>query len=102
LFFKLEPIYLDPGEVLLYEGDETNQLFFIEKGKLEIYIELDGQEYIIEYLGPGSVLNYTVVFMTDPMIVNIRAIESTYISYLLEDDMEKMKSEDVQFGKKLS
>jgi CRP-like cAMP-binding protein len=74
LFFMFEPIYLDPGEVLLYKGDETNQLFVVEYGMLEVYFEMEGNEFSIEDLGPGSVLNPTVIFMSDSMTVNVRAL----------------------------
>lgn len=102
LFFRFEPITLDPGDVLLYEGDDTNQLFVVEKGLLEMYVELDNHEFVLEYLRPGSVLNHTVVFMTDPMFVNIRAVETSYVSYILEADLDQLKEEDKVFDKRIS
>jgi CRP-like cAMP-binding protein len=102
LFFRFEPIALDPGDVLLYEGDETNQLFVVEKGLLEMYVEMDNHEFVLEYLRPGSVLNHTVVFMTDLMVINIRAVENSVVSYVMEADLEQLKTEDKLFDKKIS
>ena len=38
IFYKFEEIFLKVGEFLLLEGDETNQLFVVDHGLLQIMI----------------------------------------------------------------
>lgn len=77
-------------------------MFVVEKGKLEMYLEFDNHEFVIEYLYPGSIINHTVVFMSDPMIVNIRTVEPSVVSYILEEELEQIKLQDKVLDKKIS
>jgi CRP-like cAMP-binding protein len=72
--------------MLLKEMDPTNAMYIVEYGEIEIFLEVDGNEFIIERLSQGSVLNHRVIFTEDNMTVNIRARKPTYIQELSEDD----------------
>ena len=63
---------------------------------------VEGHEFVIEYLGPGSCFNHTVVFMTDPQMVNVRAVEASWVSYIHEENLESLKSLEERFGKMLN
>jgi len=40
---------------------------------LEVYTEFEGNEFILEILNPGSILNYRNVFTDDKMEVEVRS-----------------------------
>ena len=82
--------HLEEGEILLRELDDTDKLYIVEYGSLEIFTEFDGNEFVIDYLPPGSVLNHYVVFTEDNMMVNIRARQPTIINELHEKDIETL------------
>ena len=83
---------MEIGEILLRELDDTDALFIVEHGCMEIFTEFDGNEFIIDRLPAGSVLNHHVVFTEDSMVVNIRAVCPTYILTLHENDFEELQS----------
>jgi CRP-like cAMP-binding protein len=101
IIFRFKRSYLNDGEILMKELDGTDKLYIVEYGYLEIYFELEGNEFIIDRLPAGSVLNHRSIFTEDEMVVNIRAHGLTYIKTIDEQDIEELKQIDEQFGKKL-
>ena len=55
------------GGDFLRVGDEIDKIYFIEEGKVEVYTEFEGNRFLIDTLGPGSVINYRAVFLKDLM-----------------------------------
>ena len=47
------------------ELDDTDALFVIESGELEVFIEMEGNEFVIDKLTSGAVLNHRSVFTED-------------------------------------
>ena len=86
--YQCKQKYLHEGEMLLRELDDTDSLFIIESGQLEIFIEVEGNPFVVEHLNAGSILNHHVVFTEDQMITNIRATMPTYYLELHEKDFE--------------
>jgi CRP-like cAMP-binding protein len=58
---------------LLKEGDPTDKIFFVVHGILEVYTEMEGNDFVIDKLKPGSILNYRNIFTDDNMKVNVRS-----------------------------
>jgi CRP-like cAMP-binding protein len=87
--------------MLLKVGDDTSSFFIVEKGCLEVFTVFDGNEFVIETLKTGSVLNYRVVFTDDTMMVNIRATQLTYMLEYKEELFENIKEDDPVYNKKL-
>jgi hypothetical protein len=69
---------------------------------LEVFTEFEGNEFVIEKLPPGSILNYRTLHMEDKMAVNIRASTGTYLRMLRNDKIEILKEMDDNFSKKMS
>jgi CRP-like cAMP-binding protein len=59
--------FYDKGEIILREGDPIDQMIFVVNGCLEVYQEYEGNEFVIEKLKPGSILNYLNIFTDDVM-----------------------------------
>ena len=43
--------------MILKVGDEIDKIIFVERGQIEVYTECEGNEFIIDRLGPGAVIN---------------------------------------------
>jgi CRP-like cAMP-binding protein len=74
--------FYNSGEVFLKEDDPVDRIIFVVNGKLEIFTEMEGNEFVIETLKPGSILNYRTIFTDDTMKVQVRSVtsgEGTYI-----------------------
>ena len=74
---------------------------FIEHGMAEVYTEFEGNEFIIERLYEGSVINYRTFLMEDIMCVNIRAIENVNMLELTQDVFTRMQDDFEGFKKKI-
>ena len=77
--YSLKTQYLEPEEILLSEGDETTDLIFVQKGCLQVYTHFEGNEFILDFLPAGSILNQLIIFTGDLMHVNVRATPHTHI-----------------------
>jgi CRP-like cAMP-binding protein len=97
LLYQFKMITLEQGERLLKEGDDTEQLYIVMKGCLNIYTEFEGNEFLLAKLPKGSVLNYRVIFLEDQMLVRIQADEFTFIQCLHEKAFAILESEDFKF-----
>lgn len=92
--FSLENFYVEPNRVIMRQGDETNYLIIIEHGQVEIFIEFDGNEFIIEKLQSGSVINHTNLYNQMPMKVNIRASsKGAHLLLLRFDTLNNIKDD---------
>ena len=65
-------LYNNGDEVLKLE-QEIDKIIFVVSGCLEVYTEFEGNEFVIEKLKPGSILNYTNIFMDEKMQVSVRS-----------------------------
>ena len=66
---------------------------FIESGVLEVYTQFEGNEFIIDTLHSGSVINYRAFLMEDLMYVNIRCKEFCKLLVMNQSLLEDIKNE---------
>lgn len=101
--YILKPTFCEPGKSILRQGDETNSFIIIEHGMVELYTEFEGNEFIIERLPSGSIINQRVLFMEDLMYVNIRASKSegAHILELDKDGFEILSAEYEDLRKRI-
>ena len=74
--YSLKPVFYERGTIILKEQEVVKTVMFIEHGMVEVYTEFEGNEFLIDRLYEGSVINYRTFLMDDIMSVNIRAVEN--------------------------
>ena len=67
----MDRIILSKGTPLFRPCEIANDVFFLEKGIIEVFTELEGNKFVMDRLGPGTVINSSTFFMEDPMHVYI-------------------------------
>jgi CRP-like cAMP-binding protein len=72
IMFSLTPITFEQGSVMLTNEQTVNSVFFIENGVVETYTTFEGNEFVLEQLYRGSVINHQAFFMQDCMYVDVR------------------------------
>ena len=65
--------FINQSDILLDEEDDIDKIIFVVSGCLEVYTEFEGNEFVIEKLKPGSILNYRNVFIDEKMQVSVRS-----------------------------
>ena len=101
LLYSLEEKYYPIGHILLKEQDNTETLFIVAHGALEVYSEFEGNDFIIETLNEGSILNFRVLFTDDLMSVNIRCKKGTHLLQFPLHVLNEIRGDDKNFDKRL-
>lgn len=65
---------IEKGQSLLREGSNATGILIVEKGCIEVYTEFEGNQFILDRLYPGSVINHRAFLMGDVMYVNMVCI----------------------------
>lgn len=55
----------------------ADNLCFVQSGSIAVYTTFEGNEFIMDIIPPGSIINYRAFFLQDMMYVNMRAIFDT-------------------------
>jgi signal-transduction protein with cAMP-binding, CBS, and nucleotidyltransferase domain len=92
---------LETDQILLKELDDTDYMYILEKGKLQVFTEFEGNQFDIDFLNPGSVLGQRAIFTEDNMVVNIRAVQPSYLCMIHEDEFTKIQESFPVFDKYL-
>lgn len=72
LIYTLKHHFLEEGSMCLKVGDQVDKIVFVERGQVDVYTEFEGNEFVIDKLGPGAVINPAAFWVGDAMTVNMR------------------------------
>ena len=73
VLYTLKQKHYEKDMVILKQNDPIDTIYIIMFGQLEIYTEMEGNEFVIERLNKGSIINHNMFLMDDVSQVNIRA-----------------------------
>ena len=93
----------EKGNEILNENNLSDAVYFIEDGEIEVYTTFEKNEFVLETLYRGSVINQRAIFMQDTMYVNMRCAADVKLLKLEHNTMKKLieKYEDRSFGREL-
>jgi len=94
---------MQSGEILQTAGKEVSELYILEKGIIEVYMEIENEEFVIERLFKGSVINFETFFKSslnknnsgtpkNKALVSMRFIQQGVIKVLTHQRMEELAS----------
>ena len=58
---------------MVEERSDIDSILIIEEGIVHVESEFEGNEFLIDKLGPGSIINHRAVFLGDQMFVSLKA-----------------------------
>ena len=79
LIFSLKSKSFAKDAIILDIDVLVEEIYFIEEGIVEVTTEFEMNDFTIDRLGPGSVINYRAVFLKDQMYVNMTALTDVKI-----------------------
>ena len=65
IIYSFKEVVVNKGEVLLKEGDPVNFLIIVKTGEIELSSHIDSTTFVLEKLGPGSILNFRKFYFDD-------------------------------------
>jgi CRP-like cAMP-binding protein len=78
-------------------------LYIVTQGYLEVYTEYEGNEFILEILERGSIVNHNLILIDDIMRVSIRSgNEYTRLAVLTEEKLFEIARDNRFFERKIS
>jgi CRP-like cAMP-binding protein len=65
IMYNLRQVHLEPGEYCLLDnnGSKADEIIFVESGTLEVLTYMEGNEFVIDYLTQGSIINYRSILV---------------------------------------
>jgi SulP family sulfate permease len=99
LMAYLEQVLLQPGERLIARGDQADAMYFIESGRLSVYLELSKEKRVrLRTLQRGSSVGEMGLYLNQPRVAAVIA-EQLSIAYRLSRlSLEKMEHDEPQLA----
>lgn len=80
--------YTLAGEVIIWEGDSSDELYLIEKGWLKVVKSTQlGREIILNILGPGDIFNALAAFVKIEVPATVIAFEDSILHRISYENM---------------
>jgi SulP family sulfate permease len=91
----LQQVSLRKGEYLIRQGDGSDDLFFIERGRVAVMLEMpDATMLRINTMGPGTVVGETAFFLGPPRSATV-VVETDITAYrLTRESLDTIRTRD--------
>ncbi|MCE0483565.1 MAG: cyclic nucleotide-binding domain-containing protein [Methylacidiphilales bacterium] len=91
----MERLEVDRNHYLILQGDPSNELFFIESGKVKVMVELDnGRTMRIRTMGAGTVVGEIGLYLNQQRLASVVTEEPCAIYRLKTESLHRMEQED--------
>ncbi len=80
----------EPGEIVLIEGEATNDLMILRDGNVEVYVSRGDQKVPICQLGAKSYFGEMSVFDDYPRSANVRALNEATVLRIDRDSFREL------------
>lgn len=88
--------------MVINEGEESNALFYIQKGKVKIYVsEQGGKEAILNIQGPGEYFGELALIDNSPRSASVFTLEPSRLLLISRVNFERCFEEDPSLALKL-
>jgi CRP-like cAMP-binding protein len=57
VIYRFQEVQVESDETIMKIDDVCNHLIIVKNGELEVFVEIDQEIFVLEYLKPGSILN---------------------------------------------
>jgi CRP/FNR family cyclic AMP-dependent transcriptional regulator len=95
---QLSDTRLKPGEIFYSPQDSTERLFLLQKGRVRIYRTSEGREFTLAVVDEGTVFGEMVLTAQRLQGAYAEAIESSIITSMSSEDLERIIEEKPQVG----
>ncbi|SMF38126.1 Crp/Fnr family transcriptional regulator [Pseudobacteriovorax antillogorgiicola] len=81
---------LEEGTILFKEGDQSNGMYVVRKGKILIYLDKGGNEIPLATVSEGAMIGEMALFDKKPRSASARAVEECEVSVISNADFSKI------------
>ena len=92
---------LKPGDILIREGEQSNQLYWIMHGELKAFKTINGLEVELNRLKEGDLVGELSFLDQRPRSATIKAVKETQLLVLEYEDYQQMLKDQPKWMKKI-
>ncbi len=93
---------LEKGEVLFQRGDQAHGFYFVVTGQVKLaFSSAQGNEKVVEVIGPQQSFGEAVMFMSRPYPVFAEALVDTQLLHIGQSVVSELIDQDSSFARKL-
>jgi SulP family sulfate permease len=90
----VEPFTAPPGECIIRQKDQSNDLYFIETGKVSVRLETgEGRAVRLRTMGPGTIVGEVAFYLDVPRSASVVADLPTAGYRLTRANLERLRAE---------
>ena len=94
--------HLEKGEVLFQRGDQAHGFYFVVSGQIKLAVSsAQGNEKVVEIVGPMQSFGEAVMLMTRPYPVFAEALAATQLLHVGQNVVSDLIDQDSAFARKL-
>src|SRR3990172_3404539 len=94
---------IEKGEMLIYEGDKSEYMYFLVTGSIKVYKKHpNGKEQILNIQSTGESLNDVAAFDGGGAAANMLAIMPVHLYAIKSSDMEKLFMENPKIARNIA
>jgi CRP-like cAMP-binding protein len=101
LMYRMKVKKYEEDQAVIKETAQCSEIMFVQSGILEVYTEFEGNEFVIDRLHMGSIINFRSFFTEDNMWVNIRCRQSAVVSSIDSSLINELIYEDDKFNRSI-
>jgi SulP family sulfate permease len=91
----LESLHLAAGEYLIHQGEDSNDLYFVEAGQVTVLLNMpDGKQMRFRTAGAGTLMGEVSFYRGIPRTASVIADEATIVYKLTRSALETMQEHD--------
>lgn len=107
---RLDRVAFGPGDVIVRQGDEADTVFFVESGRVSVFLALeDGSDLRLRAMGPGAIIGELALYLGGHRTATVVADEPTEAYMMssavlteIEGDAPELAAEFHRFAARLS
>lgn len=92
---------LKPGEALIREGENSNELYWLVQGKLEVLKKLQGQYIQVSIIEAGELVGELAFLDQKPRSATVKALTDCQLVKLEYKEFQEMLSNQPKWMKKI-
>jgi SulP family sulfate permease len=88
----LKKVVFYKGDVVLRQGEVSDSMYFVESGRLDVELELEGRKVIrLKKVGPGAVFGEMGIYTLAPRSATVRASEQCTLYLMTTSKLEAIE-----------
>ena len=88
----LRRVVVGKGEAVFRQGDDSDSMYFVESGRLDVELELEGGKLLrLKKVGPGAVFGEMGIYTMAPRSATIRAAEKCVLYMMTTEKLDAVE-----------